>query len=124
MAVGTLTVAASEAGRGITKYLCTWTSSAGGAVSANSFAVPSGYLVAIKCVPDSGGTQPDDLYDLTLVDADTVDVLDSRGLNLSNAAGKILQWDPPLFIDTATLDLVIANAGSAKGGTVSIWMLP
>lgn len=118
-AAGTATVARANVDGGLTSYTIAWTSSAGGAVSGNAFNVRKGYLVSIRFVPASGGTQPSDLYDVTLVDSDGVDVLAGGGSDLSNSSASIQQWDPPLYQDgTRTLDLVVANAGNAKTGTV------
>jgi hypothetical protein len=128
-AVGTLTVAVSDLGGGVTKYTLTWTSTAGGAVSGNAFAVKRGELLQVKFVPDAGGTQPTDLYDVTLVDTDSVDVLAGAGANLSNAASTV---KVPSFGTTTlyryfhsaeqNLDLVVANAGAAKGGKVYLYV--
>lgn len=122
-AVGTVTVTTADAGNGVTLYTVAWTSTAGGAVSGNAFAVKRGHLKQIKFVPNSAGTQPTDLYDVTLVDENSIDVLNSQGANLSNSAGLYLQFDPPLWHDADNdLDLVVANAGNAKGGTVYLWV--
>lgn len=123
-AVGTVTVTTADIGGGITRYTVAWTSTAGGAVSANTFAVKKGHLIHVKFVPGSGGTQPTDLYDVTLVDADSLDVLNGGAANLSNATPKILQADPLLLLNTATLDVVVANAGASKTGTVTIYVGP
>jgi hypothetical protein len=120
-ATGTATLTTSDQGGGVTKYAIAWVSTAGGAVSANTFSV-KGRVLQVKVLPDSGGTQPTDLYDLTIVDADSVDVINGAGANLSNATGKYIQLDPPLILDGTTLDVVIANAGNAKGGTVEIFV--
>ena len=127
-AAGTATVAITSVGGGITKITIAWTSTAGGAVSANAFAAPRGELLQVKFVPGSGGTQPSDLYDITLIDTDSVDVLAGAGANLSNAAGS---FKVPSFGATTlfrylhdgaqNLDLVVANAGAAKTGTVTLW---
>lgn len=126
---GTVTVTTSTPRAGVTKYSIAWLSTAGGAVSGNGFAVARGELVQVKFVPDGGGTQPTDAYDITLVDTDSVDVIAGLGANLSNAASTI---KIPLFGSstvqryyhdgTQNLDLVVANAGAAKGGTVIIWI--
>lgn len=104
----------------LTKYTLAWTSSAGGAVSGNPFAV-HGTLAQVRVVPNTGATQPSDQYDMTLVDANSIDVLDGEGANLSNSTGDIFLCDPLIFVDTS-LDLVIAAAGSAKTGTVEVWV--
>lgn len=126
-AAGTVTVTTADVGGGVTRVTVAWVSTAGGAVSANAFAVPRGEILQVKFVPDSGGTQPTDLYDVTLVDSASVDYLTGLGANLSNATATIsapkLNSAFRAFVDgTATLDLVVANAGSAKGGTVILWI--
>lgn len=126
-AAGTLTVTTAEVGGGVTRLTLAWVSTAGGAVSANAFAVPRGEILQVKFVPDGGGTQPTDLYDVTLVDSASIDYLAGLGANLSNATATVsvpkLNSSFRPFVDgTATLDLVVANAGAAKGGTVILWV--
>ncbi len=124
LAVGTATltgptVVINQNGRRLLKYSIAWTSTAGGAVSANTFTPAPGKLLQIEYIPGGGGTQPSDMYDVTLVDANSVDMLVGGGANLSNAAATIQRLDPPVVLDgTQTLDLVVANAGAAKTGTV------
>lgn len=124
LAVGTVTVATTTVLGNVDRYTITWVSSAGGAVSGNAF-TPRGYLLEVKFVPATGGTQPSDQYDVTLVDGDGVDVLTqggtSHGANLSNASASRVLFTTPVPLDgSTTLDLVVANAGNAKGGTVVI----
>jgi hypothetical protein len=120
---GTVTTTYTRVDQDYTKIAIVWTSTAGGAVSGNPFALRRGSLVQIQFVPDAGGTQPTDQYDVTLVDAYNVDLLNGQGQNLSNASASILQWNPQMVSDsTATLDLVVANAGNAKAGTVYLWV--
>lgn len=122
---GTATVTTLDVGRGVTRYSIAWTSDAAGNVSGNSFAVKAGALLQIKFVPAGGGTQPTDLYDVTLVDTSSIDVLGGAGANLSNASGTIkaaLLGDTYYHDGQANLDLVVANAGNAKGGTVILWV--
>lgn len=126
-AAGTVTVTSAGIGGGITRYTIVWTSTAGGAVSGNAFSVNRGEILQVKFVPDGGGTQPTDLYDITLVDAASVDYLAGVGANLSNATStvtvpKVNSSFRPFVDGTFTLDLVVANAGSAKAGTVILWI--
>lgn len=129
-AVGTATLTTADVGGGYTKVSIAWTSTAGGAVSGNAFTPRRGHLIQVEFVPGAGGVQPTDLYDITLVEANSVDVLGLGGLtaaggNLSNATATIKNWTTPPFVDgVMTLDLVVANAGSAKSGTVILWIAP
>ena len=122
-AVGTATVTNFNA-----VYTIAWTSSAGGVVSANSFSIRRGTITQVKFVPGSGGAQPSDLYDVTLVDADGLDLLGGLGANLSNAAPVgVTDLHISVVSPTATnltLDLQVANAGSTKSGTVYLWVQP
>ena len=123
-AVGTVTVSRSgPSPLKVTRITLTWTSTAGGAVSGNRFTVPHGKLLQAKFVPDAGGTQPTNLYDVTLIDEDGLDYLSARGTDLSNATPLMLQWDLPVMWHTSQeLDLVVANAGASKGGKVYLWI--
>jgi hypothetical protein len=130
-AAGTLTVTRADVGGGITKVTLAWTSDASGAVSGNAFAVPRGELLQVKFKPGAGGAQPSDQYDLTLIDSDSVDMLAGVGGNLSNSAGALFapiigdgttKAQRVLLDGTGTLDLVVANAGNAKSGTVVLWI--
>ncbi len=99
-----------------------WTSSAGGAVSGNPFAIGAGKIQQVAFIPNLAGTQPTDLYDVTMVDGNGGgDYLAGKGANLSNAAASIgVQAAPLSWPMGGTLDLVVANAGNAKTGTVVI----
>ncbi len=117
---GTATVTTSPIGPH-TKYSVAWLSDASGDVNTNAFSVRYGFLRTMHIMPNTGGTQPTDLYDMTLLDEDSIDWADASGANLSNSAGKVIQFNPPLFFDgTDQLDLVIANAGNAKTGVIEL----
>ena len=132
--VGTTTIATTkvDGSGGILKHALTWTSDASGNVSGNSLSI-----VMVEFIPNSGGTQPTDLYDLTFTDAEGVNMFDdgsgtSIGANLSNTTSThkvpfigggsvtyVRQW-----LHGGTYSLVIAAAGNAKGGTVNIYQSP
>ncbi len=131
---GSITVTTADLGGGYTKVTIAWVSSAGGAVTENAVSLPRGHIHQVKFIPDGGGTQPTDLYDLTFVDAISggVDFFTGIGANLSNANRKIgvpqvgdgttaLQR---VFVEAGSYYPTIANAGNAKGGTVVLVMGP
>lgn len=126
-ATGTVTVTTKTlfGEANVRQYTIAWTS-ASGAVSGNAFSVVPGHLQSLKCVPGTGGTQPSDQYDVTLVDANGIDVLNGQGANLSNTTGLYLQFNPPFYFSgsggSQTLDLNVANAGNAKTGTCTVWI--
>lgn len=137
--VGTTTIATTEVANsgGILKHVITWTSDASGNVSGNSLSLPPGSIVSVDFTPNSGGTQPTDLYDVTFTDALSINVFDdgagaSIGANLSNTTSAhkvpfvgggsvtyIRRW-----LHGGTYTLVVAAAGNAKGGTVNIYQSP
>ena len=131
---GSVALASAALGGGYTKHTITWVSSAGGAVAELPVSIPRGHIHQAKFVPDAGGTQPSDLYDLTLVDAISggVDFLTGVGANLSNANRKIgvpqvgdgTTAYQRVFHEGGDLYPTIANAGSAKGGTIVLVMGP
>jgi hypothetical protein len=127
---GSLMVTRADVGLGIQRIDCAWTSDASGDVSGHAFAVPTGMLLQVKTVPD-GTTAPSDNYDLTVVDGDGADLLGGSGADRDNAKAEIIapllgdsttQNQRPLVDGTDTLDVVVANAGDTKKGTVSLWI--
>lgn len=120
---GTATWTTTDDTRAVKKYSVALTSTAGGAVSGNANSVIGGYAVLAKVMPNLAGDQPTDLFDLTIVDAESVDILGARGGDCSNATGEYFTFDPPLYIPlNSTLDIVLANAGNAKKARVDIYI--
>jgi hypothetical protein len=107
-----------------------WTSSAAGAATV-SIAQVNGALQRVYIKPGSGGSQPTDAYDATLVDANGADVLAGQGANLSNTTAKnfcplIAATDGTtttgmLWALDESLTLNISNAGNTKSGTVTLY---
>lgn len=108
-----------------------WTSgTAGDAGIVSGIASPqiSGEILRAVFAPGAGGVQPTDLYDVTLLDADGFDVLAGKGANRSNVnkeqvtplTGDGTTTNQRIAVD-GTLELTIANAGSAKQGTLTIY---
>ena len=115
----------------IRKVSLAWTSDASGDASITTIK-QAGILVGVAFVPGSGGSQPTNLYDVTLTDDNGVDILSGQGANLSNAtATRVCPGVPfkdgtttgtaPIPLDD-TLDLVVAAAGNAKSGTVVLYL--
>ena len=123
-AVGTVTVTPTPiSDLSLTRYSFAWTSDGSGNVSGNAQTLAPGLLFQIRFVPNGGGTAPTDLYDVTLVNANGIDFLAGVGANLSATVSTQTRVASPLIYDgTGTLDLVVANAGATKGGTVVLWL--
>jgi hypothetical protein len=120
-AVGTVVFTAESVGNGVRKYTIVWTSDASGNVSANSlrFNVERGNIISIEMKPGTAGDQPTDLYDLTFINSNSVDLLAGAGANLSNVTTKLTLLSPqPYYDGTYQLDITIAAAGNAKKGTI------
>jgi hypothetical protein len=127
---GMLTVSRADVGLGIQRINAAWTSDASGDVSGHAFAVPTGMLLQVKTVPD-GTAAPSDGYDVTVVDADGADLLGGSGADRDTADAELIapllgdattKNQRPLVDGTGTIDVVIANAGNAKKGIVSLWI--
>ncbi len=119
---GTIVVTTSAAANGYTKYSVAWTSDGAGAVSATAFDCRAGIVRNAKYVPGTGGTQPTNLYDVTVTDADGADVLVGGGADRSNATANY--GSPGTIIDAGSLTPVVANAGAAKTGTIVLYVGP
>ena len=126
---GSVTLTYSET-RTIKKVVWDWTSDASGDVSGTDTVTLSGQIMRVVFKPDSGGTQPTDLYDIVINDEEGVDVLAGLGANLSNStASQVVPIltngtdgnSSPMVID-GKLSLVVSNAGNAKGGEVHMYM--
>ena len=116
---GTLVIT-DQTHRTVRKILLDWLSDSSGDVNGTLTATVSGILYRVAFVPDGGGTQPTDLYDITLDDADGVDVLAANGANLSNASSS-QHIDAGRAVD-GKLELKVSNAGNAKGGLVALYI--
>lgn len=114
----------------IQKYSLAWTSDASGDATVTTERL-FGTLIGVAFIP-SGSAAPTANYDVTLTDDNGVDVLSGQGANLSNAtATRVVPGVPfkdgtttsiaPVVIND-TLDLAVANAGNAKGGTVVLYL--
>ncbi len=137
---GSIVVTTSEisGGAGVKKYSVAWTSDALGAVSGNAFDMAAGTIVAVEFIP-SAVAAPTDLYDVTCLDDESVNVFDdgtgaaSIGANLSATAASyrvpfmggggtvtyVRQW-----LHGGSYQPVVANAGNAKQGTIDIYVAP
>jgi hypothetical protein len=142
-AAGTVALSVTNVGGGTGALKCqmAWTSDASGNVTGDSLNLPAGSILNVQFVPGAGGTQPSDLYDIDLLNANGTSVFDdgsgtSIGANLSNTAAT----DKVPFINGAATtfvrawiegsgggspyQLTVANAGNAKKGTVNIFVVP
>ena len=108
----------------IQKISWDWLSASDGTVSSAAFGAYMGKIVKAILASDSGGTAPTNLYDVTIEDEDGYDVLSGAGADVTSAATVYLV-DPNkcLWVRSNSLTLKVANAGDAKGGVVTLYIL-
>ena len=99
-----------------------WTSSAGGAVSEVFSDFLYGIVNRAVFVPDGGGTQPTNLYDVLLKDDHGFDVLEGLAANRSNVNTEEVTPTSLRRVIASRLELAITNAGAAKGGLVYLYL--
>lgn len=125
-AVESVTVTSdSTVGSHMVKYTFVWVADGAGVV-ADNLTIPfiKGYIVQVAFVPDSGGTQPDNLYDVVLNGyGATADMVGGNGANLSDTTSTTVAITAPVYYDgTAVMDLGVTNAGADNAGTMMIWI--
>tara|TARA_R110000824_G_scaffold4035_3_gene19182 strand:- start:2425 stop:2808 length:384 start_codon:yes stop_codon:yes gene_type:complete len=120
---GTITTTVTKNGA-LSKYKMDWLSDASGDVDVDAIPMIQGEIQSVHYFPDAGGTQPSDNYDLTMADSFGVDILTGTGANLSQTtdtyAVPALSTYFKVVIEAGSYDLVVANAGNAKGGIVEV----
>ncbi len=125
-AVESVTVTSdSTVGSHMVKYTFVWVADGSGVVADNR--TPpfiQGYIVQVAFVPASGGTNPDNLYDVVLNGyGGSADMVGGNGANLSNVTSTTVAITAPVYYDgTAVMDLGVTAAGADNGGTMMIWI--
>lgn len=102
-----------------------WTSDAAtGAADATTTSKFSGLIERVVQIPDSGGTQPDNLYDVVVNDEDGTDILHGNGANLVNTGPTLKSHvtDGLGAVVASTLTLAVTNANNSKGGKTIIYL--
>ena len=133
MAEGTVTVATYKLGT-VARYDIAWVASTNGTVADEDTETINGRIERVVIVPDTGATAPTDAYDLTLDDADDVDLLAGQGANLASNANQSVCGGEDLVSGSATgaipfvvngpVTVEITNAGSENGGTIRLYVRP
>ena len=117
---GTVTVTEDVSNGPIKKIQWSWTSTAGGAADLITSLTYNG--IVLSCVTDPGSTAPDDNYDITITDPDSYDILQGAGANRDTTTTETCA---PTAKSAAVgkLTLNVTNAGSAKVGVVTLFIL-
>ncbi len=116
---GTVTVEESFFGS-VAKIVWSWTSSAGGA--ADLATVGSYYGTVLAVITNPGATAPTDDYDVTITDVDSFDVLQGVGANRDTTNTEVAS-PPSVSPVFGKLTLNVSNAGNAKVGVVTLYVL-
>ena len=106
----------------IKRIVWDWACTDGGAVVGSvTTAVFDGEILALVTVPDGGADAPTDNYDITIKDANGVDLLAGQGANRHTSNTEYVTSG---FIPVAMskLTLAVANAGDANKGTVYLYI--
>ena len=117
-AAGTVVVTEETFGT-VKKITFAWTSTAGGAADTPTVATFSGKIEALVTIPDVVDA-PTTLYDVTVTDADGVDVLAGAGANRSATATELVLSSLLGIVANDLLTVNITNAGAAKKGRVIV----
>jgi len=122
-AVITLTESRHSNGANIDRALivCDWLSATAGTGAATTTYAYTGHIQQVLLVPDSAGTAPDDLYDITITDG-TNDLLFGQGANLPAAVSVALVTDMGYIYESA-ITVNISGAGDANGGLIYIYIV-
>ncbi len=107
----------------VKRIMWDWLSADTGVVTSATTKAYDGLLERVVFTPDAAGTQPTNLYDVTITDPDGNDVLAGLGADLSNAATVVKVHSNGLTaVSGQKLTLNVANAGNAKGGIVIVYL--
>lgn len=120
-----------ENGSDVVKHTFAWTSAADGTATVASGLAVSGQVQRVVFIP-SATAAPTDLYDVTLTDADSMDILAGQGANLSTSTSSSVCPGIPFDDGTTTsvapcvvdsiLTLNVTNAGDSKAGSVIVYV--
>lgn len=124
MAAGTVTITEETHGS-LKKITFAWTSGTvgeGGTASGTTTNAYTGALERLVTVPAGGDDAPDDNYDLTLTDEDSVDALVGAGANRHTSTTQQVLGSSLGVVANDKLTLNVTNAGDANKGTVYVYL--
>ncbi len=110
-------IKAEVTGGGLTKITLTWTSDSSG--DATLVFQMQGAIVRMATNP--GSTAPTDDYDITLVDADGIDLLAGEGADRDTTVSEqVIPTNTPFHYGDVTF--TVANAGDTKDGVCVLYL--
>lgn len=120
-AAQTVTITEETVGS-IQKVVVAWTSDAAGDATGSTSGVFNGRVLAVVTDPD-GTDAPTALYDVTMTDEDSVDVLNGTGADRSATAIEQVTDEASLgVVANDALTFTVSNAGNAKKGKLYLYI--
>lgn len=101
----------------VKKIKFAWTSATAGTASGTTTSAYDGKVEQLVTVPGTAGDAPADNYDLTVTDADGLDVLIGAGADRDTANTELVAGTSLGAVAGSRLTFSIANAGDANKGT-------
>ncbi len=99
-----------------------WTSTAGGVADGTTTNTYTGEVRRLVTIPGTAGDQPTALYDITMKDEDSTDILIAAGANRSNVNTEQVLATSLGVIANDKIRLDVAAAGDTKKGTAIIYI--
>lgn len=122
MAAGTVTVTETTH-RTVKEIKYAWTSGSAGDAGTASGATTNYYTgKLIWFVTDPGATAPTDNYDITITDANSIDVLAGAGADRDTANTEYVAEASLGAVVESKLTINITNAGTSKVGTAYLYI--
>ena len=116
---GTITASETTIGS-VRQIVFSWlTDGSGDATATATGKEYSGDLIKVLYVP--GTTTPSNLYDITLTDGDSYDLLAGQGTDCPNGSTLVITGGL-LPVATSAISLTVANGGAIKTGKVVIYL--
>lgn len=116
---GTTTVTI-QTNRRVKKVTWDWLSDGDGDADQAAPAV-TGEVMCLATVPDGGDTAPTNAYDITITDADGVDIMQGTAANLLTATTEVNAPTVATAVN-GVLTLNVSSAGAANGGLAILWI--
>ena len=124
--VGTVDEDETKIKRNLIKVVFDWLTDSSGDATFTTTEFYTGEVLAYIEIPDGGGTAPTTAYDVVVNNDDTEDILNGLGADVVTADGVQETGDsngnPLLPLVRSKLNLIIDNAGNAKGGKTMVFI--
>ena len=106
----------------VTEIKFAWTSAAGGTTSGTTVNYYNGKVIGLTTVPGTGASEPTELYDLTVTDRRSRDVLENEGANKSNLTTEYVAAPNLGMVVESRLTINVSNAGNTNSGTAYVYI--